>query len=83
MKFKGVELNGTYKIICYAISFVVYDEKGNKIYKEDSSGKWKYDEKGNLIYFEDNTGYWERREYDEKGNIIYFENSDGYWEKSE
>ena len=37
MKFKGIELEGTYKVICDATSFVVYDEKGNRIYFENRS----------------------------------------------
>ena len=55
MKLKGVKLNGTYKVRYYATCFEVYDEKGNKIYFENSKGlwaKWEYDEKGNEIYFE-------------------------------
>ena len=34
MKLKGIELKGTYKVIYYATSFEVYDEKGNVIYYE-------------------------------------------------
>ncbi len=59
MKFKGIELEGTYKVRYYATSFVVYDEKGNQIYCEDSNGYWskrEYDEKGNVIYFENSNG---------------------------
>ena len=80
MKLKGIELSGTYKVICYDTSFVVYDEKGNVIYFEHSNGywsKWKYNEKGNEIYYENSNGYWEKWEYDEKGNEIYWENSNG------
>ena len=86
MKFKGIELEGTYEVIYYATSFVVYDEKGNQIYCEDSNGYWskrEYDEKDNEIYFENSDGYWEKSEYDEKGNVIYYENSKGYWAKWE
>ena len=80
MKLKGIELKGTYKVICYATCFVVYDEKGNQIYFEDSNGywdKWEYDEKGNEIYFENSSGNWAKWEYDKKGNRIYSEDSDG------
>ncbi len=55
MKFKGIELKGTYKVRYYATWFEVYDEKGNEIYLENSNGywaKWEYDEKGNETYFE-------------------------------
>ena len=80
MKLKGIELNGTYKVRYYTTSFVVYDEKGNEIYFEDSNGswsKWEYDEKGNVIYFETRNGCWAKWEYNEKGNRSYFENSKG------
>ena len=83
MKFKGIELKGTYKVICYDTSFEVYNEKGNVIYHENSNGKRKYDGKGNVIYYENSNGYWSKREYDEKGNVIYYENSNGYWSKRE
>ena len=59
MKFKGIELMGTYEIICYAISFDVYDKKGNQIYFENSNGYWaksEYNEKGDVIYYEDSDG---------------------------
>ena len=55
MKFKGIELNGTYEVRYYATWFEVYDEKGNMIYCENSNdywAKWEYDEKGNETYFE-------------------------------
>ena len=80
MKFKGIELIGTYKLICYDTSFMIYDKKGNVIYFEDSKGYWskrEYDEKGNVIYYENSNGSWSKREYDEKGNEIYFEDSKG------
>ena len=80
MKLKGIELKGTYKFECCATSFEVYDEKGNRIYSEDSNGYWfkrDYDEKGNPIYYEDSNGYWDKSEYNEKGKRIYFEDSDG------
>ena len=80
MKFKGIELNGTYKVVYYDASFMVYNEKDKRIYYENSRGyweRWEYDEKGNVIYYENNNGYWYKSEYDEKGNRIYFENSKG------
>ena len=55
MKFKGIELNGTYKVRFCDTYFVVCDEKGNGIYFEDSKGYWvkrEYNEKGNGIYCE-------------------------------
>jgi hypothetical protein len=39
--------------------FVIKNDMGKEIYREESSGywgKWEYDERGNVIYFEDNTG---------------------------
>ena len=86
MKFKGIELKGTYKVICCATSFEVYNEKDNVIYFESSDGFWakkEYDEKCNQIYFEDSNGYWAKWEYNEKGNEIYSEDSNGYWAKWE
>ncbi len=56
MKLKGIELKGTYKVVYYSTYFMVYDEKGNEIYFENSDGNWsnrEYDKKGNQIYFED------------------------------
>ena len=64
--------------------FEIKDEKGNRVYYEDSTGYWvkrHFDEKGNRIYYEDSTGYWAKSQYDEKGNRIYFETSKGYWVK--
>lgn len=40
MKFKGIELNGTHKVIYYSTWFEVYDEKDNAIYYENSKGYW-------------------------------------------
>ena len=51
MKLKNIELNGTYKVVYFDASFVIYDEKGATYY-ENSDGdwaKWEYDEKGKLI----------------------------------
>ena len=81
MKLTGIELEGTYKVRCFATCFEVYDEKGKVIYLEHSNGywaKWEYNEKGNAIYFEDSNSFWAKWEYDEKGNKIYFEDSNDY-----
>jgi len=86
MKLKGIELEGTYEVVYFATRFEVYNEKGNRIYFENSNGswgKWEYDEKDNEIYYEGSNGYWIRWECNEKGNVIYCEDSKGYWEKSE
>ena len=80
MKLKGVKLEGTYKVVYYATSFVILDEKGNRIYFEDNNGYWskkEYDKKGNRIYFEDSESYWAKSEYNEEDKRIYFEDSDG------
>ena len=55
-----------------------YDDNGNLIYFETSSGYWeksKYNENDNKIYFEDSSGYWEKYTHDESGNLIYYEDS--------
>ena len=86
MKLKGIELNGTYKVVYFSTNFVVYDEKGNQIYLEDGNGywsKWEYDKKGNEIYYKNSNGFWVRWEYNEKGKVIYSEDSNSYWSKSE
>jgi hypothetical protein len=42
-----------------------YDDKGDRIYREDSDGDWvkyEYDDKGNVIYSEDSFGdIWDNR----------------------
>ena len=80
MKLKGIKLEGTYKVVYYATSFVILNEKGNTIYYEDSDGYWsksEYDEKDNTIYYENSDGYWSKWEYDEKDNVVYYEDSNG------
>ena len=60
--------------------FEIKDEKGNRVYYEDSNGYWAkrhFDEKGNRIYFENSNGYWRKIQFDEKGNEIYYETSMG------
>ena len=72
MKLKNIELNGTYKVVYFDASFVIYDEKGATYY-ENSDGdwtKWEYDEKGKQIYYENSDGDWAKWEYDEKGKLI-------------
>lgn len=86
MKLKGIELKGTYKVEFNGTYFEVYDKNGNRIYYEDSDGKWskrEYDERDNQTYYEDNYGYWYESEYDKIGNQIYFEDSGGVWVRSE
>ena len=65
---------------------IKYDDKGNLVYIEDSSGFWEryvYDKNNNLVYYEDLSGYWYKKEYDDKGNLMYYENSSGFWERYE
>ena len=64
----------------------VYDNNGNKIYYEDSTGYWfkyEYDANGNNIYQENTDGLWVKKEYDTNNNLIYWEYSTGYWGKRE
>lgn len=59
MKLKGIELKGTYTVKFANTFFEVYNERGNPIYLEDSSGFWskkEHDERGNQIYYEDSSG---------------------------
>ena len=56
----------------------VYDQYGNRIYFEDSDGKWikrEYDINGKVIYYETSSGYIE--EFDQYGNRIYSVDSNG------
>ena len=67
-------------------SLRLYDDKGNKIYYEDSESWWikrDYDDKGNLIYCECSDGYWVKYEFDANNNEIYYENSSSWWVKRE
>ncbi len=62
----------------------VYDQNGNEIYYEYSTGFWEkreYNTNDNLIYRENSTGYWRKIEYDNNGNLIYYETSNGDWYK--
>ena len=59
----------------------VYNNQGNEIYREYSTGYWvkyEYDTDGNEIYYEDSYGYWTKREYNQYGKVIYVENSNGF-----
>ena len=81
MKLKGIELKETDRVKFEDTCTVVFDEKGNKIYIEFSSGGWKkseFNEKGKEIYYETDKGYWIEFEYDDRGDVIYLETSDGY-----
>ena len=60
MKFKGIEVKGTFKVIEYINFFEVW-QGGNEIYwesikGEDYWGKCEYDENGNCNYYEDSDG---------------------------
>lgn len=60
--------------------FVIKDNRGNIIYRENSDWDWckmEYDYYGNKIYRENNYGYWVKKEYDDKGKEIYSEDSNG------
>ncbi len=60
MKLKGIELHGTYKVEFNVGWLEVYNDKGYRIYFENSGGYWakrEYDKRGNQIYFEDSDGY--------------------------
>ena len=60
--------------------FVIKNDAGNVIYREESSGRWvkrEYGSSGFVIYSERSDGSWIKYEYDDNGNEIYWENSDG------
>ena len=63
----------------------LYDDKGNKIYDEDSNGYWlkyEYDDNNNQIYYENSSSWW-KSEFDADSNQTFYKDSDGYWEKYE
>ena len=63
----------------------LYDDKGNKIYNEDSDGYWlkyEYDDNNNQIYYENSSSWW-KSEFDADSNQTFYKDSDGYWEKYE
>lgn len=60
--------------------FIIKDEKGNKIYYEESNGFWwksEYDANGNKTYCENSYGDWCKGEYDANGKEIYCKDSEG------
>jgi hypothetical protein len=60
--------------------YIIYDDKGNEIYKEYYIGSWeKFESDGNdnMVYYENSNGYWSKWEYDGEGYLIYRENSHG------
>jgi hypothetical protein len=68
------------------VSVTEFDERGNGVSFEDSSGYWwkrEYDSKGNEIYFENSNGFWRKSVFDAQGHQVYYETSNGYWRKSE
>ena len=61
-------------------SLFLYDDNGNEIYCEYSSGYWvkqEFDDNGNCIYHENLDKYWYKQEFDTNNNQIYYENSNG------
>ena len=83
---KGIELKGTYKVAFSDSCVEVYDERGYRLYFENSGGYWAkniYDERDNQIYYENSDGGWGKSEYDERDNQTYYEDNYGYWSKSE
>lgn len=77
---RGIELKGTYKVAFSDKCVEVYDDRGYRIYFENSDRFWSkavYDKRGNQIYFENSGGYWAKRDYDKRDNQIFFEDSDG------
>jgi hypothetical protein len=64
-----------------------FDERGNRVYLEYSSGFWEkreYDEHGNNIYWESSGGFWGKYEYDDYGKCVYLENFLGeIWRKEQ
>lgn len=86
MKLKGIELKGTYKVDFHDTWFDIYDDKGYRIYFENSGGYWaksEFDENGNVLYYVNSDGGWYKSEYDERGNEVHCEDNYGYWSKSE
>ena len=64
----------------------LYDDKGNKIYFEDSKGYWvkyEFDANNNEIYYENSSSWWVKRQFDANNNNIYCENSGGDWTKQQ
>ena len=65
--------------------FVINDENGNIIYKEEKSEYWfkrKY-ENGMKVYYENSNGSWVEWRYDEEGRNIHYGTSEMYIEHRE
>jgi len=63
-----------------------FDDKGNYIKYETSSGFWEryeYDKNNNRIKYEGHDGSWIKYEYDSNNNLIKEEYSNGNWYKYE
>ena len=61
-----------------------YDQFGNKLSYENSTGYWEkytYDQFGNKLSYETSSSYWEEYTYDQFGNKLTYKNSKGYWDK--
>ena len=57
--------------------YIITDEKGNRIYIENSNGSWtkrEFDSTGKTIYYESSDGYCEHMEYDVNGRLTRIEN---------
>ncbi len=60
--------------------FEIKDEKGNRIYFENSTNYWiksEFDENNNEIYHENSTNFWNKSEFNKNNNQMYYENSNG------
>jgi len=63
-----------------------FDDKGNLIKDENTSGYWikyEYNSNNDLIKTEESSGYWVKLEYDSNNNNISLEYSNGSWIKYE
>ena len=80
------EYEAVFGVLDVHVHFMLYDAKGNVVYREDSNSWWtkqEFDDKGKEIYYEDSSGHCRRREYGAKGNEIRFESFKGYWIRRE
>jgi len=79
MKFKGIEIKGTFEVREYGKYFEIW-QNGKNIYLEITDGFWlkyEYNDKGKVKHFRDSDGYWWKREYDNQGKERYYENNMG------
>jgi len=86
VKIFGLSMENLFKLLGitnYKIdnfnNLIIYDDKDNEIYREDSNGywyRWDYDENGKQIYFEDSDDYWVKRKFDDNGKCVYRKDSD-------